>query len=231
MRRWLRARLGGGRQRSGEIAGPDPSPVLAPAFHGAQPEDDIIRTLSPEETVQLRHEYLSGRFKDAVDAVFGSDATLQSVTLLVAQYWSDEADDAVHGEMIYSELDTPDLGAIRANPDIYFEADPVNLPGRNQWDVVAWESSPLRDWGSNDYCIPLFAALCEEGGHQEGDALEFYSPVAVYRRTGTAATAVQFVGEIKRPWLEGVSFQFSGFGDGDDAAALQRWVAEGYPPR
>ena len=122
MRRWLRARLGGSRQRSGEIAGPDPAPALAPAFHGAQPEDGIIRTLSPEETVQLRHEYLSGRFKDAVDAVFGSDATLQSVTLLVAQYWSDEADDAVHGEMIYSELDTPDLDAIRANPDIYFEA-------------------------------------------------------------------------------------------------------------
>jgi hypothetical protein len=229
MRRWLRARIGGGRQRSGEDAGPDSPPTLAPAFHGAQPEDDIIRTLSPEETVQLRNAYLSGRLKDAIDAVFGSDASLQSVTLLVAQYWSDEAHDAVHGEMIYSELDTPDLEAVKANPEIYPEADSVNLSGRNPWDVVVWESSPLRDWGSNNYCIPLFAALCEEGGHQEGDNLEFFSPVAIYRRTGPAATAVQFVGEIKRPWLEGVSFEFSGFGH--NAAALRRWVADGYPPR
>ncbi len=230
MKRWLRARFGA-VQQTGEAAGSDPQPRLAPAFHTAQPEDDIIRTLSPEETVQLRHAYLTGRFKAAIDAVFGSDAALQSVTLLVAQYWDDEAGDAVQGELIYSELDTPDLDAIRANPDIYFEADPVNLSGRSQWNVVAWESSPLRDWGSNDYCIPLFAALCEEGGHQDGDALEFFSPVAVYRRTGPAATAVEFVWEAKRPWLEGVSFQFSGFGDGDNAAALRRWVVEGYPPR
>jgi len=231
MRRRLRGLLRRFRGAPVSTAPPEPMTKLAPAFHEAGPEDDIMRMLSPEEAVGLRNEFLNGRFKRSVDNVFGSDASLQSATLLVAQYWDDEADDAVHGEMIYSELITPDLDTLRADPEIYYDGDLVNLPGRNQWEVVPWELSPLRNWGPNGYCIPLFASLCVEGGHQEGDTLEFYSPVAVYRRSGPSATTVELVGEVKRPWLEGVSFQFSGLDTGEQAAALRRWVEEGHPPR
>lgn len=66
--------------------------------------------------------------------------SLRSAAMMVAQYWSDEASDAVHYCLIYSVLDTPDFEAA-ARAEVDYDDDTVNLPnlGRLEYRVYCVE--------------------------------------------------------------------------------------------
>ncbi len=229
--RWLRR----GRSKPTPSSSPTPNPEPwepLESFHLAGPDDDVVRLISPAEADRLRRRFLTGRFQAAVEESFSRDPSLHSMTLLVGQYWCDEAEDAVRCELVWSQLSTPDLDAAAASVTGDVDADEVNLGGRSQWNVFGYRQSPARAWDANSYCIPLFASFCPEGGHQEGDYLEFEAPVAIYRRSdpATAEAEMEFVGEIVRPWLDGVQFSFAGDTQpGSDAvvADIERWVEAG----
>lgn len=94
---------------------------------------EIPKSMTPEETAKLREAWIRDGFVPTVASVFAKYPTLRSATMLVAQYWSDEAEDAVHYALVYSVLDTPDLDAARAAEH---DADPVNHPpGFEAWDL------------------------------------------------------------------------------------------------
>ena len=152
---------------------------------------------------------------------------------MVGQYWCDEAYDAVQYDLIWSTLETPDLQAAAESDREDIAPDSVNLDGRSHFDLFhfAWYQTPGRSWAPNTLCIPLFAGFCVEGGHQEGDFLEFESPVATYRRTGPAEASFEFVGELVRPWLEGVAYSGSTNPGGEpvyDYAAFEEWATTGH---
>jgi hypothetical protein len=158
---------------------------------------EIPKSLTPEETAKLREAWIRDGFVPTVASVFAKYPTLRSATMLVAQYWSDEAEDAVHYALVYSVLDTPDLDAARAAEH---DADPVNHPpGFEPWDLPYVEV-----WDDNDESISLFAAFCTEGADQEMPWLEAYTPYAIFRRDGDAVR-VEVVGTMIRPWLDGVT--------------------------
>jgi hypothetical protein len=151
---------------------------------------------------QKRRAYVTEEVAPRVAVVFDEHPELRSVAMLVAQYWNDEADDAVHASFVFSVLDEPDLDAwAEAHDD-----DSVNAPGIDTWRL--WELLHLGasrlPWDSNGAAIPLFASVCPEGGSQDADPLSSYATYAVLRRV-PGGVDVEFVGEALRPWLDGVA--------------------------
>ena len=76
--------------------------------------DEMLRAYSAEECVQGRQEMLDGVIRPVVTQTFELFDDMQSAVLLVAQYWNDEADDAVHAQICYSLSPNPDIDAYLA---------------------------------------------------------------------------------------------------------------------
>ncbi|MCA9651330.1 MAG: hypothetical protein KC501_15535 [Myxococcales bacterium] len=163
--------------------------------------DEIQRSMSPEQAAAGRERYLRELVLPYVRRGLARAPELRSAMLLVAQYWCDEADDAVHGTVVFSVLDEPDLDAARACG--WDEPDEVNTPGRRPDEPSEGVPGYIMEWDDNGEAISLFAAFCEEDCHQEMDFLEAYTPYAVFRRRGDEVV-VEVVGKKQRPWLDGV---------------------------
>jgi hypothetical protein len=124
--------------------------------------------------------------------------------LCVAQYWDDEADDAVHGTIIVSELFEPVLDGVSYG---YEESDTdVNLPttrikpehGKGSSSRVSlWETDVV--WDENNGAIPLWAAFAPEGGNQNAELSENCAPAVMFFRHG----GYEFL-PMCRPHLDGV---------------------------
>lgn len=165
-----------------------------------------------EQAAEMRSRIMNEYIKPRVKACFERYAQLQSAMVLVAQYWADEADDAVHNSTIFSVLKTPDLSAAFKAYEDYLE-DPVNLPGFEYTGEIydAWLSVDERVqdeeeflyWEDNGIAIPAFAAFCKEGCHQDMKMAEAYTPYAILRRNGDEVD-IEIVGQMYRPWLDGI---------------------------
>ncbi len=143
---------------------------------------------------QLRADAYQKHFLPHAAAVFAEHPSLSSVVLLVAQYWDDEADDAVHESMIYSTRPTPlwSHNCDHARPD---------------WDqehcdfCFSFESNTwLSGWHDNGWAIDAFEGFCVEGGDQNADLIDNYRPVAIARRTAQGAQ-LEIIAEPRRPYL------------------------------
>lgn len=155
---------------------------------------------TPSQTAALREAMLRDHVEPLIQSMFDRHTRLQSAMLLVAQYWNDEAEDAVHYELIYSERETPD---VEAATDLDRQDD-VNFaipPSEATWDEL--RDAFIDGWHENTDAIPLFAAFTREAGDQERDVTENYEPYALFRRTPQGLTT-EVVGKMLRPWLDGV---------------------------
>jgi hypothetical protein len=150
------------------------------------------------EVAKLREEAIQQWVLPAIRAQFVTRPELQSATMLVAQFWNDEADDAVHCSVVYSILATPDVAAAAKAEDDDSD-DAVNLPK----GVAQYDLDSVRHWDSNNEAIPRFAAFTKEDCDQEMTMGESYVPYAIFRRRG-GDVAIETVGTMLRPWLDGV---------------------------
>lgn len=149
----------------------------------------------------LRLKILTEEVLPFVRKAFAQAPELQSALLLVAQYWSDNAEDAVHGRMLFSELPTPDVKAyFRAQQ--HFTADTVNRTN----PPLDGDTADLAyvNWDDNGKAVIAFAAYCREDMTQFYDFYEdAYSAYAVFRKQADGID-LQVVGEQMRPWIDGV---------------------------
>jgi hypothetical protein len=160
--------------------------------------------MSPGEAEMARRRYLRTKLLPVVARYFNTYERLQSAMLCVAQYWADEADDAVHGVLIVSDLFEPTLEGVMYG----YEEDGVdpNLPttriehkyGERGSAVSLYEASA--SWDDNNRAIPLWAAFAPEAGNQEYEYFsEVYLPaVRFYRHGGYEILP------MARPQLDGV---------------------------
>jgi uncharacterized protein (TIGR02996 family) len=159
--------------------------------------------MSPGETDDARRRYLRTDLLPLVARYFQTYERLQSALLCVAQYWADEADDAVHGSLIVSELPEPSLEGARfrykkdSSPD-------VNLP-TTRIEGKYGESGSVTSlygtrWDDNSGAIPLWAAFAPEEGSQEYETLQdAYAPAVRFYRHG----GYEFL-PMRRPHLNGI---------------------------
>lgn len=155
-----------------------------------------------------RRAFIADRFTPAAEQAFSKWPWLQSAALFVAQYWNDEAADAVQLHMISSQLETPDLTSafVVEESENWDEHDPINLPeeGEDSWGM--WRELYLT-WDANGSAISMFAAYCAEGGDQCAGLREVYRPYAIVRRDSSCETGlrIEVIGTQLRPWLDGVA--------------------------
>ena len=165
--------------------------------------EDIRRKYTPEQTAKLREETVA-RIARSVGQVFEKHPELRSALMLVAQYWDDESDDAVHFSTIFSKLTVPKLDAATQEWTEDEYRDSINLPeGLYHMDLELELYLEGYDWNCTGDAIPLFAAFTKEGSHQNMPPTESGTPYAVFRRSPTGVE-MELVGEMWRPWLDGV---------------------------
>jgi uncharacterized protein (TIGR02996 family) len=163
--------------------------------------------MSAGETEIARRHYVRTKVLPLVLKTFAKYESLRSAALCVAQYWADEADDAVHSRLVVSELFEPQLEGVA-----WYSEEPrpdPNLPTTFIKSEYGEGSSSMIDiwraeWDDNSGAIPLWAAFAPEEGHQEYDSIsEVYSPAVLFYRHGGYEIL-----PMLRPHLDGVQPQW-----------------------
>ncbi|MGZ3423303.1 MAG: hypothetical protein ACXVEE_35905 [Polyangiales bacterium] len=115
--------------------------------------------------------------------------------LAVSQYWADEAEDAVHATLAYSQRDTP----LWPHDCEWGDRE---IPGEAcgscvQDHALEW----MRGWDDNGAAIEAFQPWCHEHGSQDESEASNAMPFAIARmRDGRIE--VDQVGPLLRGWLE-----------------------------
>ena len=178
---------------------------------------EVIRKYTEGEFKRQRSKYLGDIVLPFVLKSFEKYPKIQSATLFVAQYWNDEARDAVHEALVYSIHETPDIDTWLAKMKLFMEDEiewEIFQSLVEGWDAIYETDMEVSDYGSpkisqrksvanwnpNGAPISLFASYCEENGSQFDEFPTGYRPIAIFRRDGS----YDFFGETVRPWLDGV---------------------------
>lgn len=188
--------------------------------------------ISDSELNDLRDKYLRRTVEPTIRWVFKKFPHIQSCTVRVAQYWDDEASDAVHAQLIFSELETP-LTETEENEqgERNFSLTP-GLRTEIPWEGWKYKDLDTREydwkdkWSDNWTAIPLFAAWCSEGAHQNMDDDEAYSNYCTYRKTDAGVQRELY--PMIREWLNGVEPEWTN-GEHDVFVELRTFVAK-VPP-
>jgi len=180
-----------------------------------------MTSLAPVALAEMRERrdlYLKTAIFPVLSQVVCERPWIKSIGMLVAQYWDDEAADAVHAKWVCSQLDTPDLVSFfMGNGDDGDDGeriDVANLPEGepDHWEVVYRSASgrfrdAYRMWDSNNRTIPLFAAYCTEDASQDSDTIDAYRPYCILRPQGEGFD-IEVVGVQLRPWLDGAEAEW-----------------------
>lgn len=164
--------------------------------------------LSPGQAEMQRRLLVREDLLPWVEKLFTTYKPLQSAVFCVAQYWSDEANDAVHAYLVVSELAEPILEGVSAHEE---STTDLNLPtvkipreyNDSSSALSLYESNVT--WDDNGSSIPIWAAYAPDHGSQEYEFLnEVYAPAVLFHRNGT----VRFL-PMTRPQLDGVRSEWS----------------------
>jgi uncharacterized protein (TIGR02996 family) len=146
----------------------------------------------------LRRWSLEHEVRPLFQRVFDERPEVQSVLLAVAQYWADEADDAVHGHLVMSARRVPRWPHRCADAAFPGDGDLCSFCCSRDFDdpKARWVS-----WDENGLAIRCWQAFCAEGATQEEDPNLVGVPVVLGRRH-EGGVALDVVTRACRPWLD-----------------------------
>lgn len=158
-------------------------------------------------SARLRETILDTHFLPIAKHVFAKEPRANSLIFAVAQFWADEADDAVHSEIVISSAVNPTWPECYSHEHNAFASEGEDsydaLEG--QWQILSAATDQLpadrRFTDSNGEMIPAFAAFTKEECTQEDDPAEAFLPYAIARRSG-GDVAIEIVGKMLRPEWE-----------------------------
>lgn len=163
--------------------------------------------MSPGQAEVARRQYIREHLLPVAAKNFQTYEHLQSAMLCVAQYWADEADDAVHGHLVVSELFEPVLEGVSWSDESGTDPNVPNTSIKREYGesgsmVSLWEAGA--QWDDNNAAIPLWAAFAPEEGSQEYQYLsEVYAPAVMFYRHGGYEIL-----PMRRPHLDGIRPQW-----------------------
>lgn len=130
--------------------------------------------------------------------IFANHVDVQSVMVCIAQYWNDEADDAIHSMVMTSHRRTP------VWPHHCIHDDPWSLEldqtfgdlGNCCQEFYAQSLPDYFPFPERGGVIPAFEPYCSEEHHEDG-----FRPYAVARRTTGDDAEVELLAVLHRPHL------------------------------
>ena len=128
---------------------------------------------------------------------FAAHPEYKSMMLGVSQYWADEADDAVHYDIVVSAREQPLWPHRCSDTNWSDDGEYENVPGEGCWNCVQGIEY-MNSWDDNGDSIAAFEAYCHEQGSQEEQLSHNILPYAVARKVGDAVE-VEVVGRLQRP--------------------------------
>jgi hypothetical protein len=120
---------------------------------------------TPIEAAHLRDQVIRKDVVPMIRRAFDAYPALQSATLLVAQFWCDEAHDAVHYDVVFSELSTPDINAAYLARRRRYEEDVAPPPSASR--LSGWRA--WFPWLSASKAAPQQAANVPPASQPKGD--------------------------------------------------------------
>jgi hypothetical protein len=158
-----------------------------------------IYRFSAEEAARGRAAMIDQVVVPFVAAELARSPATRSAMLLIAQYWNDNADDEVHGHIVFSTEAVPDPAQVR-------------YVSPSERRTQPHYRSYLDGWNGLGEAISLFAAFAPEGADQNMELCERSAPYAIFTRAGAAmeqrvvgaAIEQRVVGAMLRPWLDGI---------------------------
>lgn len=141
----------------------------------------------------------------------------RSLLLACAQYWNDEASDAVHDVVAVSNHDVPSWPLGEGSEDLAYEDTEAGALSQLDAFVSGWSMPPdvgVMPWGDNQGAVRPFQAMCGELGSQELSWEQQYVPCVLAQRVGEGVK-VTIVGEVMRPWLDLPSTPLPSWSDED----------------
>ncbi len=168
-------------------------------------DSEVPKKYFRTEVQILRDTFLHERLVAHVAEWFDRFPELRSCMFLVAQYWADNAWDEVHTRLVFSELSAPDARSALTET----AADAVNLATNPSLNIRSKQHEIEKTLTTtidlfDDDAIPMFAAYCREGSHQDEDEADRLSPCALLVRAGDGSIVVDVWPQL-RPWLDGVA--------------------------
>jgi len=151
----------------------------------------LVGTTSEE----LRATYLAWRFEPIARLVFRAMPEVESVTVGFAQYWCDEAQDAVHAELALSPQRDPSW----LTDERSFPSERSDQREQVLRTLLTENGLPSED-DDNATLIVAFASCCREMSSQDSEHID-YTPWAIARRGGDRPE-VEVVGRVHRPEWE-----------------------------
>jgi hypothetical protein len=204
--------------------------------------------LSGRSSAELREMFIDWWFRPVSRVLFADHPDVESVVLGFAQYWNDEANDAVHALVRTSAVRDPiweDVAVSRYEPPEFPEWDQDAEPfdawmAREEAAESAWYEQQAREearieaagnevtagrstYFDNGSFIAAFASYCVEGANQGQAVREAYRPYAIARRAPDGEVGIEVVGVVHQPWREDEmlwSYVLWRFGDGDVERAI-----------
>ncbi len=152
-------------------------------------------------SAEMHQTYLTKSFGPISKKIFDSDSDVQSVVLAIGQYWADEAEDAVHHELVPCVTVDPTWPSCLADNRFVVEGW---VHGTGSFDTFKLgQDHPRLDANTN--AISAFASCCHEITSQEDDLADSSRPYAIARRTSERpGYAIEVVGNVLRPEWEDV---------------------------
>lgn len=162
---------------------------------------------------EIRRGEMLSVVSNEVQRVFNNFPELKTCYMYVAQYWNDEANDAVHVKILYSvDVDVDPLDLLRYFDAEYDKVHGTALPYHYSYspgdDANPCYSLDYGTWDANGEAISLFSAFCKERGSQDDPVQESYVPYAHFWRISDSSLGKQVVGEMLRPWLDGINAEY-----------------------
>lgn len=158
---------------------------------------------------KVREKCVSEWFIPVCKAMLEKEEECNSVTIALAQYYSDNAEDEVHVKFLPSSIHNPDWESTYSKENIFYQRDFQEYADESgYWDTFDYgreeSKALLNDWYpylGADFFVDAFDRYCKEGCSEETNDKDSYQPyLIVYKDKETGDVKIREIGDLVRIW-------------------------------
>lgn len=155
-------------------------------------------------SAELREAYLELRVRPLAQRLFQAAPEARSVLCCIAQFWDDEALDAVHELFVPCAVPGPPPWpeCLRDNPFTDDAGGPDGSALSHWWIAIEEIAEGLPDLDDNTTRVAAFASCIGTMATQDDDFAEAFRPYALARRLPGNLVDIRILGSVLRPEWE-----------------------------